>query len=203
MENPRSTLSQELTPVGSPILKTILAGILMGGISAFFWFAVPQSHPADSSQWVEKLILIPALIILIWFDFKEFRLPDPITLTLIVCGILFALLKSGLIVFSALAGASAGYLLIVLIRISFRRAAGKDGIGLGDAKLIAAVGAWYGIFSLGPALLIASVLGLLQILVVRAFDKPKTSASGAIPFGPAIALSMWVMSWGQFLLPWT
>ncbi len=203
MENPRSSSSQELTPDESAIWKTILAVILMGGVSVFFWFAVPQSHPVDSSQWVEKLILIPALIILIWFDFKEFRLPDPITLTLIACGIALACLKGGLIILSAFVGAAAGYLLIVLIRISFRRTSGKEGIGLGDAKLIAAVGAWYGIFSLGPALLVASVLGLLQILVVRAFDKPKASASGAIPFGPAIALSMWVMSWGQFLLPWT
>ena len=92
----------------------------------------------------------------------------------------------------ALAGAAAGYGLLAGLGYVYRRLRGRDGLGLGDAKLLAAAGAWLGLASLPWVVLAAALLGLLLALAQR---RP-LQAETAVPFGPALALAFW----GMFML---
>lgn len=129
--------------------------------------------------------MFAALIYLSWIDFKTFRLPDKVTLPLISLGILQAYLLSD--IRASLIGATIGYLAFVLIERSFKKLRGKDGLGRGDAKLLAAGGAWCGWSGLPLIVLIASGTGLLLALL------PKYRKIGRIPFGPCLAFSIFMV----------
>jgi leader peptidase (prepilin peptidase)/N-methyltransferase len=125
-------------------------------------------------------------------DTIEMRLPDALTLPLLAAG----LVMTGLggwdpIAMRALA-AAAGFLLLFVVAAAYRLWRGKDGLGLGDAKLLAAAGAWLGLGGLPSVLLWASLSALLAALVLH-FAGRKISGSTAIPFGPFIALGFWLV----------
>lgn len=132
------------------------------------------------------LFLALILIALAVFDLRELRLPDVLTLPLILAGLGQAALL-GLGVTNALIGAAAGYAAFVLIELTYRRLRGQDGLGRGDAKLLAAGGAWCGWSGLPLIVLISSALALIALL----FPSFKTIADrGEIPFGPFLALAI-------------
>lgn len=134
-------------------------------------------------------VLAAFLIALTWNDFKNFRLPNILTLPLIALGLLQSFIVSD--IRAGLIGAAIGYLLFVLIEYGFKAMRGKDGLGRGDAKLLAAGGAWCGWSDLPVIILIASGVGLLLALL------PKYRKMGHIPFGPCLAfgiLMVWVAS---------
>lgn len=130
-------------------------------------------------------ILLVALTVLSWTDIKSFRLPDKITLPLIGLGIVQAFLLSD--IQASLIGAIIGYLAFVLIEQGFRMLRGKEGLGRGDAKLLAAGGAWCGWSGLPLIVLIASGTGLLLALL------PKYRDQGRIPFGPCLAFGIFMV----------
>ena len=129
------------------------------------------------------------LLALALIDLLSWRLPDALTLPLIVAGIAAAAL--GMLptvdLFQALAGAAIGYLALAGIGWAYRRLRGRDGLGLGDAKLLAAAGAWLGVESLPWLVLISAVLGLALAL---ARTQP-VRAETAVQFGPPLALAFW------------
>lgn len=129
------------------------------------------------------------LLALALIDLRSWRLPDVLTLPLIGAGIIAATL--GLLpavdLLHALAGATVGYLVLAGIGWAYRRLRGRDGLGLGDAKLLAAGGAWLGVESLPWLVLIAAVLGLALALVRTQPIRAET----AVPFGPPLALAFW------------
>ena len=129
------------------------------------------------------------LLALALIDLRTWRLPDALTLPLIAAGIGAAAL--GLLptvdLLHALAGAAVGYLALAGIGWAYRRLRGRDGLGLGDAKLLAAAGAWLGVESLPWLVLIAAVLGLALALV----RTQPVRAETAVPFGPPLALAFW------------
>lgn len=129
--------------------------------------------------------LLTALLFLAWTDLKTFRLPDKITLPLIGLGILQAYLISD--IGASLIGAALGYASFVLIERGFKALRGKDGLGRGDAKLLAAGGAWCGWSGLPLIVLIASGAGLLLAL------SPKYREMGHIPFGPCLAFGIFMV----------
>lgn len=131
-------------------------------------------------------ILFAALLVLTWIDLKTFRLPDLITLPLIPLGILQAWLLTGDWKSSVL-GAVIGYSAFVLIEIGFKQLRGKDGLGRGDAKLLAAGGAWVGWTGLPFIVLIASGSGLAALLLP---SFRKQADQGRIPFGPFLAFAI-------------
>ena len=110
------------------------------------------------------------LLALALIDLRAWRLPDVLTLPLIAAGLAAAAL--GLLpavdLLHALAGAAVGYLALAGIGWAYRRLRGRDGLGLGDAKLLAAAGAWLGVESLPWLVLIAALLGLALALAARA-----------------------------------
>lgn len=132
------------------------------------------------------IVLLAGLGMLSWIDARTFRLPDVLTLPLVVAGLAQAWLLRG-DTLSAAIGATMGYLFFVCVETVFRKVRGKDGLGRGDAKLLAAGGAWCGWMGLPWIVLIASGAGLVFAgLMTLAGRRP----GGMIPFGPFLALGI-------------
>ncbi len=145
-----------------------------------------------------------ALLWLAVIDLREFRLPDRITLPLIAAGLLSGLILHPALIWDHAAGAAAGYILFRLIESAFRQVRGYDGLGRGDAKLLAAGGAWVAWYGLPSVVLIASLAGIIQALLAGHL-RSRAATKKPLPFGPALALSIWLvwlfgpLQWGG---PW-
>ncbi len=148
-----------------------------------------------SAQTVAALLFTWSLIALSGIDLDHKLLPDDITLPLLWLGLLVNIFMLFAGVIPALLGAMAGYLVLWIVYHVFRLLTGKEGMGYGDFKLLAALGAWNGIQMLPLMLVLASVVGALvggtEILSGR------QQRSQPIPFGPYLALAGWVaLLWG-------
>jgi leader peptidase (prepilin peptidase)/N-methyltransferase len=139
-------------------------------------------------HWIQ-IVLILVLVYLAYVDLCTFRLPDVITLPLMLSGLLVSgLSNQGFVAFwDSAIGAILGYLSLWLLNFLYRLAKRQDGIGMGDAKLLAALGAWLGWFSLPGILLIASLTGLIGGLIWLQWNKQNHRS--AFPFGPFLAIA--------------
>jgi leader peptidase (prepilin peptidase)/N-methyltransferase len=99
-----------------------------------------------------------------------------------------------------LIGAAAGFVAFAAVAEIYRRLRGRDGLGLGDAKLLAAAGAWLGWQALAGLVLIAAVIGLAAVLVRSLAGRPMEPTS-RIAFGPALAAAFWIVWLYGPLLP--
>lgn len=132
------------------------------------------------------------LLALAWIDWEHMVLPDALTLPLLPAGLAASLwLEPGLATDHALA-AAIGYAALRLIAMLYRRFRGREGLGQGDAKLLAAIGAWTGLETLPWVLLGAALAGLAAALLMRLRGQ-EVQASTAIPFGPCLAFAGWVV----------
>lgn len=122
------------------------------------------------------------LLALLALDADHQWLPDRITLPLLALGLL---LGAGDIT-DRLLGAAIGGGALLLLALAYRALRGREGMGLGDVKLMAALGAWLGPLLLGPLLLLASAMGLLMALGLKARGKA-LPAGGRLPFGACLA----------------
>jgi len=135
------------------------------------------------------LILLTFLIALSVIDIREYRLPDRLTAPLILLGFLQAYFLRGDII-NSLIGAVSAYALFWVLETSYRRLRGKEGLGRGDAKLLAAGGAWCGWFGLPFIVLIASAGGLIFASMPAA---KRNIGDGPLPFGPFLALGIFMV----------
>jgi leader peptidase (prepilin peptidase)/N-methyltransferase len=133
------------------------------------------------------LVFVGFLLALALIDAEHLLLPDDLTLPLLWLGLLANSLAWVVPLHAALYGAVAGYLLLWVVSRVFRRLTGKDGIGEGDLKLLAALGAWLGWQALPLIIVLASLLGSLTGLVLIVFHQRDRHA--AIPFGPFLAVA--------------
>lgn len=131
------------------------------------------------------LLLIWALIALAFIDFDTTLLPDLITLPLIWCGLLFNLFGVFVSLRSAVIGAMAGYLFLWSVYWLFKLTTGKEGMGYGDFKLLAAIGAWLGWELLPLTILMSSVVAAAAGIAMVIFIKHDRRVP--IPFGPYLA----------------
>jgi leader peptidase (prepilin peptidase)/N-methyltransferase len=138
-----------------------------------------------------SLVLGALLSALTAIDFQTYRLPNVLTLPMIGLGLLTIGLIAPDSVVWHLAGAVAGYLFLFLAAVGYRAVRGVDGVGLGDAKLLAGAGAWLGLGALPGVLLVGSVLALVQVLIV-ALVRRQLASHMRIPFGPSLALATWI-----------
>jgi leader peptidase (prepilin peptidase) / N-methyltransferase len=132
------------------------------------------------------------LLALAWIDWEQFWLPDVLTLPLLTGGLLVAWLAAPWSQTDRAIGAIAGYLafrLLSLVYLALRR---REGLGAGDAKLLAAAGAWLGWAALPSLVLVAAVFGLGLALLARLRGATLTAAT-ALPFGPALAGATWLL----------
>jgi len=127
-----------------------------------------------------------ALVCLGMIDWDTTLLPDNITLPLVWAGLIVTTLGwTPITLTDSLWGAVAGYLSLWLVYWAFKLATGKEGMGFGDFKLFAALGAWFGWQALIPIILMASVIGAI-IGIVMKFSSGLREG-GYIPFGPFLA----------------
>lgn len=185
------TEPQELFPdVRTRPMTAMIATAVLAGIYAIVFVAIaPQSRTTELGLYA-SFVLGAALLILSYLDLRTGLLLDVITLPLIVLGIGYALVSGGSWPL-AVAGAALGYGLVAGLGYVWSRARGYEGIGLGDAKLLAAGGAWVGAGLIPLILLVASGLGIILALTVS--QKPHgASDRSAIPFGPALSLGIWI-----------
>ena len=128
-----------------------------------------------------------ALLALAMIDWDTTLLPDDITLPLLWAGLIAAAAGFNPVVRlpEALWGAVAGYLSLWLVYWAFKLATGKEGMGYGDFKLFAALGAWFGWAALVPIILMASVIGAVVGIAMKFSSGLREG--GYIPFGPFLA----------------
>jgi leader peptidase (prepilin peptidase)/N-methyltransferase len=127
-----------------------------------------------------------ALVALALIDWDTTLLPDDITLPLVWAGLIAAALRwNSLPLSQAVWGAVAGYVSLWLVYQGFKLLTGKEGMGYGDFKLFAALGAWFGWQALVPMILMASVIGAIIGIAMKFADNLREG--GAIPFGPFLA----------------
>ncbi|MFD0913196.1 prepilin peptidase [Methylophilus luteus] len=132
------------------------------------------------------LVFVIALVALTFIDFDTQLLPDDITLPLLWLGLLINLNNGFTDITSAVVGAMAGYLVLWAVYWLFKLVTGKEGMGYGDFKLLAAIGAWFGWQLLPAVIMLSSVVGSVIGIGLILF-KGKTRQT-AIPFGPFLAL---------------
>ena len=144
-----------------------------------------------------------SLVALTVIDLDHKLLPDIITLPLLWLGLLVSLFGSRLggrpafaDLRSAVIGAAAGYLSLWLLYHAFRLLTGKEGMGYGDFKLLAALGAWLGWQRLPLIILLSTVVGaVLGVVLIIAGKRDRQTQ---IPFGPYLAAAGWIaMLWGN------
>ena len=144
------------------------------------------------------LVFTWALIALSLIDFDHKLLPDAITLPLLWLGLLLSLGDVFVDMRASIIGAAAGYLSLWTVYQLFRLVTGKEGMGFGDFKLLAACGAWLGWQMLPVVILLSSFVGAcvgVALILIRGRDR-----NIPIPFGPYIAAAGWLaMLWGDDL----
>jgi leader peptidase (prepilin peptidase)/N-methyltransferase len=142
------------------------------------------------------LIFTWSLIVLTMIDFDTYLLPDDITLPLLWLGLIANSFGAFTDLPSALWGAIAGYLALWSVYKVFKLVTGKEGMGYGDFKLLAALGAWMGWQMLPQIILLSSLVGAvigISMIVIRGRDK-----NIPIPFGPYLAIAGWIaFVWGD------
>jgi leader peptidase (prepilin peptidase)/N-methyltransferase len=131
------------------------------------------------------------LLLLALIDLRELILPDALTVPLIVVGVLLSATLPGPApsLRDSLLGAAAGFGALALVAWAYRVLRHREGLGLGDAKLFAAGGAWLGVMRLPELLLLAAMLGIAHALAAGAWRRPDK----LVPFGPALALAFWLV----------
>lgn len=163
----------------------IPARLLFLELSSAFFFALTAAFAPSLAGLLALWVLWCGLLPLATIDAKHMLLPDCLTQPLLWAGLLYHALSHTLPLTDALYGAAAGYLSLWLIYWAFRLTTGREGLGYGDFKLLAALGAWCGWQALPSLLLAAALSGIaLYFLFYKAVKE-----NSVIPFGPMLSLA--------------
>ena len=169
-----------------PVIE-LLTGILTGFIAWHFGYSL---------QTFFALIFTWSLICLSMIDFDHHLLPDDITLPVLWIGLACNIFNMFASIHSSLVGAIVGYGILWIIFISFKLITGKEGMGYGDFKLLAMLGAWLGWELLPLIILLSSMLG--AVVGVTLIITGKQGRDKPIPFGPYLAIAGWIaLVWGR------
>lgn len=166
-------------------LVEVLTGILSAVVAWKFGFGWPT---------LAGILLTWFLIALTFIDVDRQLLPDSLTLPLLWIGLAVNLLGVGpmqIDLRSSVIGAIAGYLSLWSVYHVFRLATGKEGMGYGDFKLLAALGAWLGWKMLLPIVLLAAAVGAVTGIII--LTAQRQSRATPIAFGPFLAAAGWLM----------
>lgn len=154
--------------------------------------AVVAAACLDNGQAWPAALLGWTLLALARIDLSHGLLPDRLTLPLGLAGLAVAWGEAPWSFEAALLGAGAGFASLALIAALYRRWRRRDGMGLGDAKLLGAGGAWLGVAALPLTVCLAAVGALGAVLAARALGW-RFEREGAIPFGPFLCLAVWIV----------
>jgi leader peptidase (prepilin peptidase) / N-methyltransferase len=149
-----------------------------------------------STQTVAALFFTWVLFALTLIDLKKQLLPDNMTLPLLWLGIFISFYEVFTDLKSSVVGAMAGYLILWSVYQLFKLVTKKEGMGFGDFKLLAALGAWIGYSYLPQIILVSSVVGSVAGITMLIIGK--TRQQQPIPFGPYLAVAGWIaLLWGN------
>ena len=166
-----------------------LATAIIAAVIAWQFFNAPYSAFA-------AILLAYALITLFWIDYDTYLLPDSITLPLVWMGLLVNLFGVFTDLQSAVIGAIAGYMILWSVFWLFKLITGKEGMGYGDFKLLAALGAWLGWQLLPVIIVLSSLVGAVIGIAMIVFGGHERSKP--IPFGPYLAAAgLLALLWGE------
>jgi len=197
----RTLPAQDLVPLLSFALLRGRCRFCRAGIARFHvWvelaavavaaWAMAATADGGAPLWA-NCVLGWLLLALAWIDWDHLRLPDALTLPLVALGLLATWwLDPDAAADHALA-AAAGYLAFRGVALAYRLLRQREGLGQGDAKLLAASGAWVGLAGLPTVVLGAAVIALCMALAQRLFQRH--AADTPIPFGPYLALATWLV----------
>ncbi len=208
LSTPRSHCPDCKTPLGFTDLIPVLSYLRLKGQCAHCGATVSVRYPLieiavallwgacamrwgvswEAFAWAGFTTVLLALALI---DADTMLLPDSLTLPLIWAGVLCASL--GVIQLSLLQsvwGAALGYGVLWSVHMTFQLFTGKQGMGAGDFKLLAALGAWLGWMALPIVVLIASLLGVVVALLMR--WRGSLQAGEPLPFGPCLVVAAWV-----------
>ena len=147
------------------------------------------------------LLITWVLILQAGIDYQESLIPDEITLPILWFGLIINSYNVFVNLQEAVIGAVVGYLVFWVVYWLFKIITGKDGIGHGDFKLIAMLGAWFGYKALPLIILLSTTMGSLvggTLILLKKLDK-----NSPIPFGPYLAIAGWIsMLWGGAINEW-
>lgn len=146
------------------------------------------AHPLPLA--VATMVFGWLLLILAALDAEHEWLPDALTLPLIGAGLLFGGAGLGPPLPDRALGAAAGWLVLTVIALAYRRMRGREGLGGGDPKLLAGIGAWLGLLYLPFVLLGAGLIGLVALLAMKARGQEVGRAT-RLPLGTLMALAAW------------
>ena len=160
-----------------PVVEA-LAGVLAGYVAWRF---------GASAAAAGAMIFVWTMIALAFIDLDTFYLPDNLTLPLLWTGLLFNIGATFTDLTSAVIGAAAGYLVLWTVFWAYKLATGKEGMGYGDFKLLAAIGAWLGWKMLPLVILLSSFVG--AVIGIALIVLARRGRNVPIPFGPYLALA--------------
>lgn len=147
------------------------------------------------------LLLTWVLLALTFIDLDKLLLPDQLTLPLLWIGLLLNLSQQFVPLADAVIGAIAGYMVLWSLYWAFKLLTGKEGMGYGDFKLLAALGAWLGWQSLPLILILSSCVG--AVLGITLIVMKQQQQSKPMPFGPYLAIAGWIaLLWGNQITNW-
>ncbi len=141
---------------------------------------------------VASCLLGWTLLVLAIVDMKRFILPDVVTCPLLAVGLAIACLMDPSGLSGHVVGAAVGYLGFIAVRCAYRKLRAREGLGQGDAKLLAAIGAWVSWQGLPSVVLLAAGSGALFGLM-RCVIGSRAVTSERLPFGPFLAAAGWVV----------
>ncbi len=208
----RSRCDSCATPLAVRDLLPIVSYLLLGGRCRHCGAAIAPRHLAVEvaaaaiglasfllAGWASGAVaalLGWTLLLLSLIDLEEMRLPDLLTLPLLLAGLALSGLQGGLLPLlglpeprAALAGAGIAWLALAALAFAYRRLRGRIGLGQGDAKLAAAAGAWLGVTGLPQYFLLSGLLGIALAVALGALRDPQRR----VPFGPALGAALWLM----------
>ena len=159
------------------VLVASMSLVLLGPPHAPTYFAV-------------SCVLASILAALSVIDIYTYRLPDVLTLPLLAAGVVVSYCFEVQPVWWSAVSAIFGFCLLLAIAQVYLRLRERAGIGLGDAKLLAAAGAWLGAETISTVLLLASMSALLWA-AVQPFHSSAVTATTRLPFGPFLAFGIW------------
>ena len=142
------------------------------------------------------------LIVLVATDLRHQILPDSLTAALLASGLLAALILPAPGFVEALAGAAFGAGSFFLLRFLYFRYRGIEGLGLGDVRLMAGLGAWLGLSWLPLLVIVAATTGLLSVFLQAWKDGVRVSATSAVPFGAYLGGSALLLAYLRAASVW-
>jgi leader peptidase (prepilin peptidase)/N-methyltransferase len=161
--------------------------VMVALVLAFAWVAV--RGPTAAPLLAASLALAWSLVCLAAIDLTAYRLPDVLTLPLLAAGLAVAFLLPGRPILDHLAGAIVGWSALAALAWAFRRWRGVEGMGLGDAKLFGAAGAWLGWAALPSVMLVSCAAAFLWV-GFRVLRRGLAAGRERIAFGVPLSLAI-------------